>query len=210
LILPLQYNYRISDATTNPLTATLNTGANIVKAVGGASGCPGTAAPGGQGTFYAGAIYSAQSYLVSAARPNVQNVMILLSDGNAEASASQMAGTATKYPATNQCAQAVAAANAAKTAVPPTLVYSVSYGSENSGCSTDSSYTPCMTMAGIASSPSTEYFFSVPNNGKSGGTVCNSANDGGFTPRPVTSLNAVFTAIVGDLTKVRLIPNGTT
>ena len=87
LVLPLQSDYRTSD-----LASALNggtSGSNLVKAVGAGVGtCPGVTTPGGQGTFYAGAIAEAQSYLTSSgvARTNAQNVMILLSDGNAGAS----------------------------------------------------------------------------------------------------------------------------
>ena len=79
-------------------------------------------APGGEGTFFAGAIYAAQDSLVAAqaANPKAQNVMIILSDGDASASSSAMPGASTTsgvYPSTkNQCQQAVTAAAAAKTA----------------------------------------------------------------------------------------------
>lgn len=210
LIVPFGNNYRVSDTAT-----TLNggrSGADIVKGVGAGVGtCSGVGTPGGQGTFYAGAITAAWNYLQANTRPNVQNVLILLSDGDANASSQQMAGAATNYPASQECQQAVTAANNARTAAgtmadgrPALIIYSVSYGSENTGCTTDTSpsTTPCATMEGIGSSPATTYFFSVPNSGQKGGTVCSGA-------RSTTSLNQVFTDIAGDLTLARLIPNGT-
>ena len=201
LIVPFSSDYRTSDSAT-----TLNTASDVVKAVGagvgypGATNCTGVTTPGGEGTFYAGAIDQAQAYLVANARPNVQNIIILLSDGDATSSSSQLAGSVTNYSPTAECQQAVTSATNAKNA--GTLIYSVSYGSETSGCTTGDTLTPCQTMQQIGSSPSSTYFFSVPQ-GSGGGTVCAGA-------RSVTTLNQVFTYIAGDLTHARLIPNGTT
>jgi hypothetical protein len=203
LVLPLQSDYRTSD--TN---AALNTASNIVIAAGG--GCSaGVQAPGGKGTFYAGAIIAAQNYLAANTRANVQNVMILLSDGDATATASDLAGTATSYPASNECKQAVTAAATAKTA--GTLIYSVSYGSETTGCNTvaeSPATTPCATMQNIASLPNgttaapSQYFFSQAPSG-TGVTVCTGA-------RASSSLSQAFQIIAGDLTVARVVPNGTT
>jgi hypothetical protein len=196
LILPLQSDYRTSDATT-----ALNTAAGLVIAAGasGKSNCAGVQTPGGEGTFYAGAITAAQSYLLANSRPKVQNVMILLSDGNASASSAQMAGKATTYSATAQCQQAVNAANAAKNN--GILIYSVSYGSETSGCSAGDTLTPCGTMSGISSLPLSQYFFSVPQTvGGKVTTVCSGAVG-------ITQLNQVFPTIAGDLQGSRLLPN---
>ena len=84
-----------------------------------------------------------------------------------------------------------------------TVIYSVSYGSETSGCTNgeSSSYnTPCKTMAGISSLPLSQYFFSVPQSKSGQGTICSGAV-------PITQLNQVFTTIGGDLQSARLIPN---
>ncbi len=196
LILPFQSDYRTSDTTT-----ALNTASNIVIAAGGGS-CQGVQAPGGEGTFYAGAITAAQEYLVANSRTNVKNVMVILSDGDAKASSTQMGGNATNYPASQECAQAVTAANNAKNA--GILIYSVSYGSETTGCTTDTNptITPCQTMSDIASTPLSTYFFSNASS-TTGTTVCS----GG---RPNSGLTSVFQQIAADLTVARLIPNGTT
>jgi len=129
-------------------------------------------------------------------------VMVLLSDGDATASSTQMGGKATSYPASQECSQAVTAANNAKNA--GTLIYSVSYGSETTGCTTDTNptITPCQTMSNIASRPLSTYFFSNANS-QTGTTVCS----GG---RPNSGLTSVFTQIAADLTVARLIPNNTT
>ncbi len=194
LILPLQNDYRASDTATS-----LSSSSNLVSAVGGVTGCNGVQALGGQGTFYAGVIDSAQSYLYSVNPPpsSVKNVIILLSDGDANANSTEMAGRATTYKTTNECTEAVDAAQAARSA--GTLFYAVSYNTGTSGCSSGEGMTPCSTMAGIATpSSSNQYFFSVPL-GTS--TVCSGA-------RSDTTLNQVFTDIGNDLSSARLLPPG--
>ncbi|MFZ0887028.1 MAG: vWA domain-containing protein [Candidatus Binataceae bacterium] len=192
-IIALSSNYRTSDTATS-----LNTSSDFVIAAGGGS-CSGVTAPGGEGTFYAGVIDAAQAQLVASARPNTKNVMILISDGNASSSSSQMAGTKTSYKSTNECHQAITSAQNAAAA--GTTVYSVAYGAESSGCSTDSpAITPCQTMQQIASS--SQNFFSDYT--ATGGTsACVSAS------RPTSSMNQIFTEIGEDLTVARLIPNNT-
>jgi len=203
-------DYRTSDTSTS-----LSSTSYLSKAVGGATGCasPMTAV-GGEGTYYAGVIYAAQAALVAAQKANSgsQNVMIIISDGDASASSSQLNTSASGYSATSgtypsqtdQCGQAVVAAKAATTA--GTHVYTVAYGAEASGCSTDTSgtykgITPCQTMQDMASAP--QYFFSDYT--ATGGTSsCISAS------QPTTNLNQIFVQIAGDLTVSRLIPNGTT
>jgi Flp pilus assembly protein TadG len=78
-------NYRTSDTASS-----LNSLSNIVVAAGGKSGCSGVQAPGGEGTYYAQVIYAAQAALVTqaAANPGSKNAMIILSDGDATACAS--------------------------------------------------------------------------------------------------------------------------
>jgi hypothetical protein len=201
-IVALTNDYRTSN------TSALNTSSHLVIAAGG--GCSkGIGAPGGQGTFYAGVIDAAQAQLVASTRPNTKNVMILLSDGDAGASPSQMAGSTTKYPTTQQCHQAITSAQNAAAATPNgTIVYAVAYGaSASSGCSTDTSpsITPCKALQQIASSPGTPAnplnFFS-DNTASGGDKNCTSI-------RPTSNLNQIFTQIAGDLTVARLIPNNT-
>jgi Flp pilus assembly protein TadG len=78
-------DYRADDKSTTGL----NSSSNVVKAAGGSGGCSGVQAPGGAGTYYAQAIYSAQAALISqqTANPGSQNALIILSDGNATATA---------------------------------------------------------------------------------------------------------------------------
>jgi len=195
-------DYRTSDTATS-----LYSSSHIVAAAGGKSGCTGLQAIGGVGTYYAQVIYAAQAYLVAeqSLYPNSKNVLIMLSDGNANATSAHMPGASTTsgvYPSTlQQCHQAITAAQTAASA--GTRVYAVAYGAEASGCTTDTSpaITPCETMQGIASSPA--YFFS-DYTATGGDSSCISAS------QPVTGLNQIFTAIVTDLSEVKLIPNNTT
>ena len=203
-------DYRISDTATS-----LKSSSNVVAAVGGNSGSPCMQAIGGFGTFYAQVIYAAQASLVAEQKlyPNSQNVLILLSDGDATATCTTaIAGTCTigdmpgasttsgTYISTvNECHQAITAAAAAAAA--GTKVYAVAYGAEASGCTTDTpAITPCQTMEQIASSP--EYFFS-DYTATGGSNTCISAS------QPVTGLNQIFQAVAADLGVVKLIPNNT-
>lgn len=200
-IIDFSSDYRTSDAATS-----LNTASNLTIAAGGKSGCSGMGNPGGEGTYLAGAIYAAQAALVyeKANNPGSQNVIVLLSDGDASASSSAMTGASTStglYPSTkNQCQQAVTASQAATTA--GTRVYTVAYGASTSGCSTDGgAITPCQTMQQSASSALT-FFSDYAATG--GSSSCTSS------ARPTTSLSQIFVQIGADFTTPRLIPNGTT
>ena len=143
-IVPFSSDYWSPAATLAP--AALNTSSNLVKAVNNPpyySGAPsyGAAPPwgiadrGGEGTFYAGIITAAENALIAeqAARTaagisGTQNVIILLSDGDATATGSQLSG----YSTSAECTQAVTAAQAATRS--GTLVYAVAYGAQTSGC----------------------------------------------------------------------------
>ncbi|MGH9342956.1 MAG: pilus assembly protein TadG-related protein [Terriglobia bacterium] len=200
-VVPFASDYRGSDTATS-----LNASSDLVLAAYGSSSCPeGVDVKGGEGTFYAGIITSAQALLETeqASRPNSQNVMILLSDGDATASDSRRSQQIdlSDYPDTQECHQAVTAAQAAT--ADGTRVYAVAYGAESSGCTTDTdpTITPCQTMEDIASSPL--YFFS-DYTATGGDSSCVSAS------RPTTSLDEIFTEIAGDLTVARLIPDNET
>jgi len=76
----------LSDYRTDNQAKSLTTTSNLVKAVGGKSGCTGIQSSY-ENTYYAGAIYAAQSALTAEAqlKAGTENVIILLSDGNATA-----------------------------------------------------------------------------------------------------------------------------
>jgi hypothetical protein len=75
-----------SDYRTDNQATSLSTSSILTKAVGGKSGCTGIQTSN-ENTYYAGAIYAAQAALLAEqrAKPGTQNVLILLSDGNATA-----------------------------------------------------------------------------------------------------------------------------
>jgi Flp pilus assembly protein TadG len=228
-------NYKSGDGTT-----TLSTTSDLAMAVGAGTtskgaACSGMAAPGGDGTYYASVIYAAQAALTEQmaaelsanANANPQNIMIILTDGEANASSSKMASATTggtklattnsfpagggatssltNYPSPyDQCQQAVAAANYAKSQ--NTTVYAVGYGSESSGCTTDTSgpqanITPCQVMSEMASSPST-FYSDYAQSGSS--STCVS------TGTSVVGMTDIFTNIADDFLQARLIPNGST
>jgi Flp pilus assembly protein TadG len=86
-VVGLSNNFKSSSKAT-----TLNTGSDIVLAVGDAGCASGVSAPGGQGTYYAGAIGAAQTALEalsSTQTPPAQNVMVFLSDGGANSSTAE-------------------------------------------------------------------------------------------------------------------------
>lgn len=203
-VTPYMSNYRSSDDSSSLSTAS---GSDVVLATGAQSGC-GMQDPGGEGTYYAGVIYAAQASLLGQQAINTangqdsKNVLILISDGAATSSKSQMSSSGLLssgvYPSYNdECQQAVAAASAATTQ--GTTVYSIAYGSQSSGCTTDSSTyrSPCATMAGIASTPA-QFYSDYLQSGS--GSTCQSTNS-------VTSMNGIFDQIVKNLSAARLVPN---
>ena len=199
-------DYRTSDTATS-----LSTSSYLAIAAGAKKGCTGLQAIGGEGTYYPGVIYAAESLLVTqqAAYPGTQNALILIGDGNANATASKglnssgVSTTSGVYPSTKQqCHQAITAAQwAAGQGVGGTKVYSVAYGAESSGCTTDTNptITPCQTMQKIASSPA--YFYT---------DYTSSSNSCVSASQPTTSLNQIFTMIGESFTVARLIPDNTT
>jgi Flp pilus assembly protein TadG len=183
--------------------------------------CSGIPAPGGKGTYYAQAIKQAQANLCKMSGAAVtnnnqctgtgnsqQNVMVILSDGDA----SSTAITGSTYDS-NQCQQAIEAANKAKDA--KTWVYSIAYMALNSGCSTDtgSNFSPltngrnvkaCDTMKWLAGTtrantkPTTlsSYFYSED-------TTCAASTSN-------SSLSSIFQNIGAALMGSRLIPDDAT
>ncbi len=192
-LLGLGNDFRSSDTASN-----LNTASNIVRALkGGDVGCnSGLSAVGGVGTYYADAIDAAKSALDSNGRSGVQKAIVFISDGDANATSSNLAST----KVTNQCQQAVSNAAAAKAA--GYWVYSVAYGastSKTTSCTTDKGkLSACDAMQQIASD--TDKFF-VGNDGTT--TTCAAG------AKSVTDLVTVFGSIAKSFQKARLIPDST-
>jgi hypothetical protein len=124
------------------------------------------------------------------------------------------------YPsALGECGQAVVAAQAAAAA--GTTVYTIGYGSENSGCTTDANYSatastsggygagnwgagdsPCQALAAMASATDGHTFFSDNYNNHCPATNANNAG--------LTSLKSIFQRVGANISGARLIPNSTT
>src|SRR5262249_16194856 len=133
----------------------LNTSSALSIAAGAntTTNCSGMKTPGGDGTYYAAAIYAAQASLVAAQanNPGSQNALVILSDGVASSGKISASGTGhnsgwtysgkgpgltVSYPSSgNQCQQAIDAAKFATWQ--GTTVYSIAYGASSLGCATD-------------------------------------------------------------------------
>jgi hypothetical protein len=255
----------------------LNPSSLLVKIIGNGStnGCmkvpsnafvTGTGSTQGGETYFAGAIYAAQTALqaeqaqVAALGINSHNAIIFVSDGQAggyygafpqkisnpvNASGGSVTygdsvayynssspkynflgtGAVGTYPdLTDQCQQAIAAAQYAKSQ--GTRMYGVAYGSESSGCGSSLSGTdsttvitgtlnvpitnaktlnPCTTMEDIASPVSTAaglwYFYT------DGSSVKNGCSDTSHTSK---NLSSIFGAITATFKNARLISNSST
>jgi hypothetical protein len=204
-IVPLSSDYRTSDSSG------LNGGSSdLVQAVDWQDGnnCTssqyGIQAPGGAGTYYAGVITEAQSDLsaITGTRAAYQNAIILLSDGAAN-STNFTSSTPSSYK-TNQCHQAITAAETAaateNSAGLKTWVYSIAFGSlttASNSCTTDSpAISGCTTMTDIASDSAK--FYSDDANG-----CASSAHS------DITSLGQIFQTISYDFLTTRLLPPNT-
>jgi hypothetical protein len=220
-------NYRTSDGTS-----TLNSSSPLVIASGATSSNCGMAAQGGEGTYYAGAINAAQQYLATTTRTGADNVMIVMSDGDASGSVSMSNGSGkskvsvsntVSFSASNSylnwngtypspldlCQQGIAQATAAKNA--GTKIYVVAYGAPNTSsgyCKTDSpAQNPCTVLQALSGDDkgngATKYFFA------DGSSVSNGCTPPTGGQSSFTTLTAIFSAIATDLEVGRLIPNGT-
>jgi len=147
----------------------LNDSSNLIKTVGDNSNSVTKCleAPGGEGTFYAQAISAAQTALQSEGSSTAQNVVILLSDGEANATSSDMNSTYASTacsPSTvcspghleQQCNQAVA--NGATATGDGTWVYVIAYdaGGAGTGCPTQS------VTTGTGKSQTTTSYYDSP------------------------------------------------
>jgi Flp pilus assembly protein TadG len=204
-------------SSTGKQDGSLNTSSSIAIASGSstASNCKGMQAPGGDGTYYAGAIYAAESSLMAAqaSNPGSQNALIILSDGDAQSTKINATGTTQKagtgaplrsvdYPSSsNQCQQAIDAANFAS--AQGTTVYTIAYGAGSSGCAKDTSgplagLSPCSALQKMASSPGN--FYSDADASQNKGQCSSTAN-------PNLSLDQIFKSVATSLTYSRLVPN---
>jgi hypothetical protein len=212
----------VSDySSTNKAGGALSTASALTIATGGKSGCQGMQTPGGDGTYYAGAIYAAQASLIAAqkANPGSLNAMIILSDGDAQSTkicktwSTTNPASCTTYAsnsgnvygsAQDQCQQAITAAQSATTA--GTAVYTIAYGAASSGCSTDTSgplagLSPCTALLKMASTPANFYSDATASQNKG---QCTSASN------PNLDLNTIFKHVASTFTSVRMLPDNAT
>ncbi len=194
-------NYSATNAANGGLSSS-----SALSIAAGAGGCGGLQAPGGDGTYIAGAMYAAITSLQAAkyANPLSSNALILLSDGAASSTkfGSGFNTSGATYPSTkDQCTQTAAAGQFATSL--GITVYTVAYGASNStsDCTYDTgSYatTPCASLAAAASSAAT--FYSDATAAQNKGACTSSGN-------PNLNLNQIFGSIANHFTAARLIPN---
>lgn len=217
-------SYLDNYSSTGKAGGSLNTSSALSIAAGASTtkNCSGMQAPGGDGTYYAAAIYAAQASLMAAqvSNPGSQNALIILSDGDASSTKINVTGTVQKagytyssgapaltvsYPSsTDQCQQAIDAAKFATWQ--GTTVYTVAYGASSSGCSTDttgpmgskSGVSPCTVLQDMASASADFY---------SDATASQNKGDCTSNSNPNLSLNGIFKSISTSFTVARLIPN---
>jgi hypothetical protein len=255
--------YQVTSFLNDYRTSNSSTTANSNSALVGTLGQPATSttaavqgclAPPNQagefGTYLAGVINAAQAALAQqnltyianhpANAPNPVNILIILSDGNTNASGLYGGGNqffvtnlnnSGTYPSqVGDCGQAIVAANTAK--ANNTLIFSIAYGSaatgkwiagdvNDSNCPTDQN--GFFQTYGLGSNVSSYPNISPCQTMKDIATPDTSlvqffwsdpsapGGDPGCTSASgSTALNDAFASIVGSLTKARLIPDGTT
>lgn len=233
---PFLNDYRTSDTAT-----TLNTSSNLVRILGAVGlgahpSCSGLAAPGGLGTFYAGALAAAQGALLQeqTARGGVsssKNAIVLLSDGaaNATSYASTYFNTTSAnggvvnlptlssgskiYPYynatsshTNQCQQGVSAASQI---VSDWTTNPTDIYSVSYGASTTAS--DCTTDSNaITPCQAMTQIASSPDKFFSDSTATGADTGCTSSTQAATGLANIFGQIASNFTVARLIPNWTT
>lgn len=194
-------NYSATNAANGGLATS-----SALGIASGAGSCSGLQAPGGDGTYIAGAMYAAITSLQAAkyANPLSSNALILLSDGAASSNkfGTGFSSSGATYPSkVDQCTQTKAAGQFATSL--GITVYTVAYGASNSNsdCGTDTgSYatTPCASLLATASSAATFYSDATAAQNKG---ACTSGSN------PNLNLNQIFGSIANHFTAARLIPN---
>ena len=221
-------------SSNNQKGSSYNNSSALTVAVGAskASGCSsssGMQAEGGEGTYFAGAIYAALSSLAAqqAANPGSKNALIILSDGDANSTntktKTEVQATGSYNPAkpTNgtgltttgvypsildECHQAITAAQTARTMTDAlgnldTTVYTIAYGASNS--SSGSCSTDTAGGEAISACDTLAQMASAP------GDFFSDANNSCPAATSYGGINQDFQAIAGGLSYARLIPNNT-
>ncbi len=227
-------DYRTQTGSSQPSTGLASTSTSpLLNSIGAGHGCANTGlqVPGGSGTYYADIIATAQAtltswntQLVSSGGTARQNVIIFLSDGDANAGDSSRSNNicCTTTPGTGQtvkinfqCHEAVTAAAAAAAApgtgspnTTSTWIYSVAYGSATSGsCSTDNTPTRVPPASSAPAAQPYQACQTMTNIASSPTRFySDNANGCASTAHPsITTLSAIFADIANSLTYGRLI-----
>jgi hypothetical protein len=203
-------DYRSSDSSK-----TLSSSSNLVKAVAGGPSCSGgISAVGGVGTFYADALWQAQTSLVATDLQGMQNVIVFLSDG--DASSSNVSSTCPANSGAwcsggevnNQCHAAIKAAQAAASA--GTWVFSIAYDASISSSGSCSSDQPSKSnKTGVAISACTTMQDIASDSGKFYSDATGSSNACTSSTASLADLVSIFQTIGQALQQPRLLPNGT-
>jgi hypothetical protein len=214
--------------TTSPLGIALGQDPNGTKKVP----CNGLQAPGGEGTYLAGAVYAAKAALLAAqtANPGSQNAMIILTDGDAPgswgsqdafidattgkaATLNDTGSTVGNYPSSyDQCEQAVVAAQSATAA--GITVYTIAYKSPISGgCVSDVHAASINKLSGAnPNGTGVQPCTALRNMATNLGDFYSDSTttDGGgclSSVNPNLTLTGVFTSVATKFTRARLVPS---
>jgi Flp pilus assembly protein TadG len=179
VVVPLSTDYKLNNQlnTSSALVSTIN----CVK--------------GGGGTAYATALEKAQAELDANGRPDVQDVIVFLSDGAANYGPSYYSSTSSyrKQP----CHQGISSAGTIK--AKGTIIYSIGYDLDAQGGGANA----CAESPNAkAESPAITAYDALRLIATNSTTFFNKPNPG--------QLNSIYTQIAGDISGTRLIDNGTT
>jgi Flp pilus assembly pilin Flp len=141
-----------TDYRTSNSSKTLNTGSPLANASGGNKNCPGVAAPGGDGTYYAQAIAQAQALLAADGAPTAQQAIIFLSDGEANA--------------TNEVQTVTLTGGGSGYSAAPTVTFTAPTGSAEKG---GTAGVPTVTVTMATGQGSGQHVASITLNTKGGG-----------------------------------------
>lgn len=177
-VVQLSNDYKIEDS--------LNTSSRLVSTI--------NCQKGGGTTAYANAIEAAQAELQSSrARPGVQNVIIMFSDGAANTGPTYYS-TTSPYRR-RPCAQGVTSAAAAKSA--GTLLYTIGYDLDALGGGANQ----CKSYTGALESPTITAYSALQQMASNIETFYNQPNPGDLT--------RIYTEIAAEIGGTRIIPDDT-
>ena len=247
---PFESDYRSNGSTitladaNNPWAA-LNPSSSLTKAIWwGTSSAPnctggtypgygngdeqyGVEDPGGRGTYYGDVFLQAENTFASAGRSNAHDAIIFLSDGDATSSAGDLKYSQNDPTGKNECQAGINAAMQAEGPPHNILVFTIAYGANNNGCSTDTfncsspsnetdcAYSPICAMDLMADNPVTNPSFTSLYAAEQALCGAKSTYPTNTTYRffntPTGSdFQLAFGTVGAELTASRLVPDGAT